>query len=152
VETPDIKNKELKEFGKRIVELRKYLNMWQTDFAESVGVSHSFMSQVEYGKNKPGYTFFKNLFLEYHINPEYLFTGKGEIFLDAEKDEREEYGEFSDRIYEMLDLIKNSPFVKLSVVQYFTNFFYQHKDQIDQDRERYQKDLKKKAMEKRRKG
>lgn len=152
MEKPDIKNKELQEFGKRIVELRKTLNLSQTDFAESVGVSHSFMSQVEYGKNKPGYTFFKNLFLEYHVNPEYLFTGKGEIFLDAEKDEKEDYGEFSDRIYEMLELIKNVPFVKLSVVQHFTNFFYQNKEQIDLDRERHQRDLKRKAMEKRRKG
>ncbi len=151
METLDIKNNELKEFGKRIVELRKFLNMSQTEFAESVGVSHSFMSQVEYGKNKPGYTFFKNLFLKYHVNPEYLFTGNGEIFLDAEKGE-EDYGEFSDRIYEMLDLIKKSPFVKLSVVQYYTNFFYQHKEQIDQDMERHQRDLKKKAMKKRRKG
>lgn len=152
METLDIKNKDLKEFGKRIVELRKFLNMSQTEFAESVGVSHSFMSQVEYGKNKPGYTFFKNIFLEYHVNPEYLFTGKGEIFPDAEKEKREDYGEHTDRVYEMLDYIKNVPLVKFSVLQFYTNFSYQHKDEIAQDRERHQRDLRRKEMEKKRKG
>jgi transcriptional regulator with XRE-family HTH domain len=138
---------EMKAFGQRIINLRKYLKASQIEFANTLGVSHSFISSIESGKNKPGYTFFKNLYLQYHVNPEYLFEGRGDMILKSKKEnapEKKDYGEFNDRIHEMLYYIENVPLVKLSVLQFFTTFLFDNKAHIEIDMQKHQEYQKKK--------
>lgn len=138
---------EIKSFGQRIIELRRYLKVSQIEFANTLGVSHSFISSIESGKSKPGYTFFKNLYLKYHVNPEYLFLGQGDMISKPKKEsepEKKDYGEFNDRIHEMLYYIENVPLVKLSVLQFFTTFLYDSKKHIEIDMQKHMESQKKK--------
>jgi transcriptional regulator with XRE-family HTH domain len=126
---------DLKEFAKRLVEVRKRLGFMQKDFAPEMNVSLSFLYQVEAAKTKPGFYFFKNLIEKFKVNPQYLFTGKGDMFYDREpeKTEKEIYGEFDSRVNKLLWHMEHFPLVKLAVLEFFANYIYDHKGAIEYD-------------------
>lgn len=64
----------------RIRELRKHLNMTQTEFGESLGVSREVINTYEHGKVLPPHTVTELLHLKHNVNPAWLNTGVGEIF------------------------------------------------------------------------
>ncbi len=130
-------------FGKRIKEIRRSLHISQKDLAEILNLSPSFVSEVEAGKTKPGFEFFKNIYLKLNVNNTFLLTGEGEIFLnqDQEPEEKPEpkpdYGDNSDIIEEMLWYFKRSDTVKLSVLQFFKIFLFEKRALIEEDLEKY---------------
>ena len=101
------------------------------------------MSEVEAGKTKPGFEFFKNIYLKLNVNNTFLLTGEGEIFLNQDQETGEkpepkpDYGDNSDIIEEMLWYFKRSDTVKLSVLQFFKIFLFEKRDLIQEDLEKY---------------
>ena len=128
---------EMVDFGKRVKELRKHFHLSQKEFSDALGLSASFISEVEAAQTKPGYEFFKNLTLVYNVNPNYLHKGEGEFFLvktgAAEPEPMPDCGAYSDIVAEMLWYFKRSGIVKLSVLQYYKTFLFDRKFMITEE-------------------
>lgn len=124
---------ELKAFAWRVVEVRNRLHIMQKDLAEMLGLSVSFLSQVEAGKTKPGYTFFKHMLEKYNVNPIYLLTGKGEMFTVDDRSQPvpavpvNEYGDVTPIIEDMLYYIKHSLMVKSEITECYLSYLYNNK-------------------------
>lgn len=131
---------ELIEFGKRIKEIRRRLHISQKGFAAGLGISGSFLSEIESGKTKPGYEFFKNITLKYNVNHQYLHTGKGDIFLDTDAENSPEkkidFGENRKIIEEMIWYFNRVPVVKFAVLEFFKSYLYEKKEMIEEEIEK----------------
>ncbi len=134
---------ELIEFGKRIKEIRKQLHLSQIDFAAAIGISNTFLSEVEKGKFKPGYDFFINTIKEFNINTKYLATGEGDIFFknrnEITTDTKLNYGEYSEIIEEMLMYFEQAPVVKFAVLEFYKNYMYEKGHMVKEEVELYKK-------------
>lgn len=61
--------------------LRKALGLSQTEFGEKIGISRSAVNAHEQGKVVIGADRAKAICAEFNVNPEWLQTGKGEMFV-----------------------------------------------------------------------
>lgn len=68
------------DVGNRIFSVRKQLGLIQKDFAEKVGISPNFLSEVERSISPPSKTLLIAISLRYSINFDWLLTGEGEMF------------------------------------------------------------------------
>ena len=75
--------------NKRIKEIRKSLKLSQKEFGEQLGVSRDVIANIEYGRVEPQPLFVKHLCSTFNVNPIWLETGEGEIFLIKEKNLKE---------------------------------------------------------------
>lgn len=73
-------------FGIRIKEIRQTLKLNQKDFANAIGISSSFLSEVEAGRTKVGQDFLLNIVNIFSVNPLYLLSGIGKMFMEHEKE------------------------------------------------------------------
>lgn len=68
-----------KEIGGRIKEIRLSRGLTQKVFASSLGIVQGFLSDVERGRKLPSDTLLIALCHLYEINEDWLFTGNGEV-------------------------------------------------------------------------
>lgn len=73
--------------GERIKALRLALGLTQQEFAERLGVKRNTIAQYEIGRNEPIETVMVLICREFHVNEEWLRTGKGEMFLPRTRDD-----------------------------------------------------------------
>ena len=66
--------------GERIKMVRKQQKLSQADFAKEIAVSATTVCQLEVGKYNISRTTKHILCSRFHINPEWLDTGEGEMF------------------------------------------------------------------------
>ena len=66
----------------RVKEMRKHLNLTQTEFGDSLGVSRDVINSYERGRVTPSQTFVELLCMKYDVNPDWLLHGDGEMFRD----------------------------------------------------------------------
>lgn len=66
----------------RIKQVREVLNLSQREFGENLGVSRDVISNIEYNRVQPKDLFINHMCDFYKINPEWLETGTGEMFLN----------------------------------------------------------------------
>lgn len=66
--------------NERIKELRKALGLTLEKFGDRVGVTKQTVSRIENGKNNVTDQMFKSIVREFNVNPEWLESGKGEMF------------------------------------------------------------------------
>ena len=136
--TPEEKE-ELQSFARRLLEVRNRLHLMQKELAEALDFSESFLSQVEAAKTKPGYNFFKHMIEKFNVNPVYLLTGQGEMFLEEEKKKMlgEIYkGEDKETVEELLYYLENVPVVRFAVLEYFLNYVHKNKPVIEEELEK----------------
>lgn len=73
--------------GKRVLELRRVLNLQQKDMAKALGWAenaHSKLSIIEKDKSKPAYDFVSLLINAYpQINPVWILKGEGDMFVSG---------------------------------------------------------------------
>ena len=74
------------EVGKRLKELRGYLEYSQKDFANKYGMSQQALSKYEKGQSDISDTIKKSLNKDYHLNLNWLLTGKGSMFVNGAHD------------------------------------------------------------------
>ncbi|NIM15990.1 MAG: helix-turn-helix domain-containing protein [Candidatus Aminicenantes bacterium] len=133
---------ELAMLGQRIKEIRLRLgNMSQREFAREIGLSHSYMSGVEKGRNSPGFSFYYNIATKFKVSLYYLFFGKGDIFLENEGHIPEihletTFGTDSAEIKEMLWYMEHSKLVRHSILSVFAKFLYENQENIVKDIQR----------------
>ncbi|MDQ1349943.1 MAG: hypothetical protein QG657_244 [Acidobacteriota bacterium] len=132
----------LTEYGKRLRDVRRILDISQKDFAGQLNVSPSFLSEIESGKTKPGYNFLLKLAAVFDVNPAWLLLGKGAMFFKTDEQAssiaNDEFGDHTESIKELLWYFKHSPLVKLSVMAFASKFLLDNEDIIKRDIERNQ--------------
>ena len=136
-----MEERDLTHVGQRIKEIRRELRISQKEFAEKIEISGSFLSEVEANKSKPGYEFLNNVILKFDVNPLYLMTGKGNMFLRRDDGgltaPDDDYGEFGHIVKEMLLYFKMSPQVKMAVLEFFQRYVHENKDLIETEIKKY---------------
>lgn len=72
----------------RLVELRKHgLHLTQEEFGKRLGVRKTAISKIERGENKLTEQMQKSICREFGVNPEWLASGTGEMFVTHTHDE-----------------------------------------------------------------
>lgn len=74
--------------GDRIKEIRKINNLTQADFANVLGTSTPYISEIEANKYIPGGEFFHSLNQIYKVNINWLLTGEGDIFISEDENKK----------------------------------------------------------------
>lgn len=73
--------------NERLKKLRKSLDMTQQQFADKLGVKRNTVGQWECGINALTDQTIFSICREFHVNEEWLRTGKGEMFVEETPDE-----------------------------------------------------------------
>lgn len=63
-----------KSIGKRIILRRKKLKIQQVDLAEQIGISNTYLSSIEHGKEKPSLDILVRICNGLSVTPDYLCT------------------------------------------------------------------------------
>lgn len=71
----------------RIKELRKRLDMNQTEFGNKLGVKQTTIAGYESGARAPLDTVVSSICREFNVNEVWLRTGEGEMFRDTSREE-----------------------------------------------------------------
>lgn len=72
----------------RVKEVRKHLDMTQTEFGDALGVSRDVINSYERGRVVPTQTFTELLCMKYGVDQIWLETGEGEMFHKPKESER----------------------------------------------------------------
>ncbi len=64
----------------RIKEIRKYLNLTQTEFATRIGINRGTLANYEVGRNIPIDSIILSICREFNVNEHWLRTGEGDMF------------------------------------------------------------------------
>jgi transcriptional regulator with XRE-family HTH domain len=70
----------------RLKEVRNYFGLNQSDFSKSINIDQAYLSQLENGKVRIGSKILLSLSEKYQISIDWLFTGKGSMFIQFEDD------------------------------------------------------------------
>lgn len=81
----------------RIRMLRKELNLTLTEFSKKLGITHAALSNIENGKRNVTEQMRKSICREFRVDPIWLSTGEGDMFIDESID-----------LIEMLDKLLHS--------------------------------------------
>lgn len=137
----EISKEELEAFAQRVLDVRHRLRLNQKTMADKMGLSDSFLSQVEAAKSKPGYVFFKGMYEKFNVNPIFLLTGQGEMVLGDKEElklpEKKVYGEFQEVFEDMLYYISNCPMVKMAVLEHYIWYKGNNKALIEEETEKF---------------
>ncbi len=66
--------------GKRVKELKRALNVTSKELAETIDIPVRTIGSYERNEAQPGPKFLNALFEKYHVNINWLITGKGDMF------------------------------------------------------------------------
>lgn len=70
--------------NRRVEVLLSYFKISQKQLAEKAGLSENTISNAKKGKNVPGVDFFNAIYRAFpHINPQWLYMGMGNMFMDG---------------------------------------------------------------------
>ena len=70
----------------RIRMLRKELNLTLTEFSNKLGITHAALSNIENGKRNVTEQMHKSICREFRVDPIWLSTGEGDMFIDESID------------------------------------------------------------------
>ena len=74
--------------NERFIELRKALNLTQTEIGERLGVTRSVISNIEYNRVEPSQLIIKLACKEFGVDEIWLRTGVGEMFREVSREEQ----------------------------------------------------------------
>jgi len=136
----------LKNFARRLKEIRQELEINQTQMARKLGYTNSFLSELENGKGKPSYEFLIKLESIYNINLGWLMQGNGTMFLNHSENGMKgtaisETKNQSDE-ERFLWYFNNSPVFKYSVMGFAFRFLHENQVVIDRDANYFRTELK----------
>ena len=82
--------------NERIIELRKFLNLSQTDFGKQIGISKSSVSDIEIGRISISERTIISICSKFNVNEEWLKYGNGNMFLEYDKKHDEFFSIFQN--------------------------------------------------------
>lgn len=62
------------DFGKKILDLRKHLNITQASFGDTIGISRVRVAQIELNKNKPTLEILIEVINNFKVSADYFFN------------------------------------------------------------------------------
>lgn len=99
----------------RVKEVRKAVNLTQSEFGKRIGISNTAVSKIEKGENNVSEQNIIAMHREFNVNEDWLKTGEGEMFLKlSRKDElvlwastalNNESEQFRDRFIDALSVL-----------------------------------------------
>ncbi len=95
------------DIGKRIRELRKALNLSQEAIADKIGVAKNTVYMWERGLFSPSKKVLKVMVQVLNVNPEWLLTGEGEMFLSHTEKVREPGAVYGDETHDRARRLKH---------------------------------------------
>lgn len=119
----------MNSMGERIKEIRKKLNITQKNFAGSLHMANSYLSEIENGKANPSFEFFYSLSYYYNVSLNYLFHGIGPMFLSEGSIQmsprnQDDYPNDLTSIHDLTWLMENSPLFRDNIMGFAAKFFY----------------------------
>lgn len=85
--------------GKRIRTLRKSLNLSQDGFAEKLGITNGFVSNLEKDVREPSEPLLRLMCYEFSCSADWLTTGEGEMFLAPEEVIKIQMARYGERAF-----------------------------------------------------
>ena len=95
--------------NERIKELRKALGLTLEKFATPLGVQRSAINKIEKGENRVSDQMFLSICREYNVNPDWLESGTGSMFLEIP---------IEDEFSEAAKKLSGDPLVVSCLVEY----------------------------------
>jgi len=120
---------DLEAIGKRLKEARKKINCTLSEMNEMCGVAKSTLSEMEAGLKKPHHLYLYLLSTKYNININWIFSGKGSMFLDFEI--KLDFGEDNKIIKELFHLLGKFPVLRYEILRHYLVFKADNKDLFD---------------------
>ena len=124
-------NFNLKEIGKRLKDVRSSLGLTIERMHEITGFSRSLISEAENGIKKPSAIYLFELLYRFNANINYVFSGKGEMFLPTAVGDSDGPVEIEDDLSEMFYLIEHVDMVKYGMLSHFINYKTLNKNTIN---------------------
>jgi transcriptional regulator with XRE-family HTH domain len=126
------------QVGNRLKAIRKALGLSQKEFAQGLEKSASYVSEMESGKTKPGFNFLVELFEKHKINPAWVILEEEEMFIsDSSSGNKQgdtwDFGGQTKEVYDMIDYMEKSPFVRSTLISNFMKFLYENEKIIRKD-------------------
>jgi transcriptional regulator with XRE-family HTH domain len=84
----------------RIKELRQYLDLSQSEFADKMKLKRNSITLIETGKRSPSDRTIADICREFKVSEEWLRTGEGEMFKAEENNLDYLMGKYGDRLTE----------------------------------------------------
>jgi len=140
----DMKKDELVSFSIRLKDIRTKLGYSQKDFAESIGVSGGFLSEVESAKSSAGFTLLFNIARVHGVNLNYLVHGQGKPFSDqrlSDTLEKGDFGIFGDRVFGMLEQMKDSEILTLGILESYLKIMMENGEFVKREIELKNRDI-----------
>lgn len=93
--------------NERIKKIRKSLKMTQEEFANVLGLSRNFISQVESGTKKPSTRTKNDICREFNVSEKWLKTGYGDMYIIPIEEETLLISELIEKDNPVYDLVKS---------------------------------------------
>ena len=122
-------------FGYRVRQIMQRLMMKQKDFARSLHIPTSSMSEIVNGRYKPGHDFFYNIAKTYNVNIYYLLFGQGDMFLASFSDGGVFSPHFSStpEIKRFLWYFERSPILQHFILGHYRRYMNDEREAIERD-------------------
>ncbi|MCP4153960.1 MAG: helix-turn-helix transcriptional regulator [bacterium] len=135
-----------KLIGERIKKIREHLGLKQKEFAESMSIQSSYLSEIESGKKNASTETLNKLFDIHNINISYLFTGEGNYFIQKEengashqKKTLSQLNAATDLMDELYWYLENIPVVRFAVIEFFKGYLYEKRGMVEEEVTKLQK-------------
>lgn len=130
--------------NQRMKSVRESLGLSQAIFAENAGIGLGVIRNIDYNKTEPNPLFFNILCDHYNINPQWLETGEGDMFV--EKTREEEIAEWAASLNDSGNDFKRRFIYALSrldeagwlTIEHFAQMLYE--EQLAEEEQAKQKD------------
>jgi len=131
-------DEELFELGRRLKAIQEELGLKQKEFAAGLGITPSYLSEIEKDKKKPGYKLLKRLYEKYNVSLNWLIAEDGEMFCGGIEGGKGtvaalDFGDQTERLYEMLAYMAQSPFFLSYMMAQFMQAYYEFEPTIQKD-------------------
>lgn len=131
----------LEDLGFRVKKIRKALHLSQTELGEKIGLSRSYISEIEKGSYRCNYDFIFKLSDIFNVNLYYLVFGEGEMFgtenprpsLDGK-----EVGEAIVTLNQLVWYLERSPLMGYSLMSIATKFLYENEAHIKREIKKFE--------------
>lgn len=140
----DLNKEETKKIGKRLLAIRKKLEIMQRDMAKEIGISSGSLSSIESGIYMPRFEQLYHLIGKYNVSISYIIFGQGPMFMAADPDtaiQNRKYGEESqDWLKRLYYYFNESELFRYSLMSYVSKYMMENKKIIDAEIKARQKD------------
>lgn len=138
-----MKDELLNGIGSRVRAVRLKHDKSQREFAQILGVSASYISEIEAGnQKKPSLKFIASLYIELNVNPNWILLELGEMFIKRERGHKiceYDIGDQNDMLHQLLSVMEKSIYFRDLAMSSLMRSFYSEEDTIKKDLEKDRK-------------